>query len=353
MDIRAFKITHDKHLRKYIKQKTKTAQAIAARPRTQQILSYIEEYVFAWGKRIRPYLIYLAYKLYWGKKDEEVISFSWSKELVHTLALIHDDIIDKGELRHGLASFHMFASDIIWGANKAHLWIAQAILAWDLVHAWAYELIYSDYTFKPDCLRAAQKHMQAMIEEVITWQMIDVDSMTGDHVEIEKLEAKNHYKTWQYTFGRPLATWAILAWADKTTIKSLQKIGMRLGKAYQMRDDILDVTITEWDATSHYDNKTKFSDIQDGNPTYITNYIYDNGTYSHRLAISRAMGKRLTPEQIIELRWICIDSGAIAYGIQLLHKYLDEATKLIDKLAVKDPNYKKYLLDIVTLLKKL
>jgi geranylgeranyl pyrophosphate synthase len=128
---------------------------------------------------------------------------------------------------------------------------------------------------------------------------------------------------------------------------------MRLGKAYQMRDDILDVTIAEGDTTSHYDDKTKFSDIQDGQPTYITNYIYDHGTYSHRLAISRAMGKRLTPVQIRELRTICIDSGAIAYGTQLLNDYLAEAAKLIEKLAVKNIAYKKYLLSVVELLKKL
>jgi hypothetical protein len=42
-----------------------------------------------------------------------------------------------------------------------------------------------------------------------------------------------------------------------------------------MRDDILDVTFAEGDDTTYYDNKTKFSDIQDGQQTYLTNYIYE------------------------------------------------------------------------------
>ena len=350
MDISAFKKIHDKYLRRYVKRKIKEAQTIATWPRTQQILWYIEENIFAWGKRIRPYLIYLSYKLYGGKQDDEVIHFWWSTELIHTLALIHDDIIDKGDLRHGIACFHKFATNIIDSSNKEHLWMSQAILAGDLTYAWAYDVLYSQYTFKPDNLRLAQKHMQAMIEEVVVWQMIDVDSMTGDHVEIAKLEAKNHYKTWQYTFGRPMVTWAILAGADKKSIKHLQNIGMRLGKAYQMRDDILDVTISEWDKTTHYDNKTKFSDIQDGQPTYITNYIYEHGSYAHRLAITRAMGKRLSPEQIVELREVCIESWAIAYGTNLLHTYLEEAKKLIQKIPVTDITYKEYLFQIVDLL---
>jgi hypothetical protein len=65
------------------------------------------------------------------------------------------------------------------------------------------------------------------------------------------------------------------------------------------------------------------------------------------------MGKRLTLVQIKELRSICIDSGAIVYGSQLLNDYLAEATKLIEKLVVKNIAYKKYLLSVVELLKKL
>lgn len=84
-------------------------------------------------------------------------------------------------------------------------------------------------------------------------------------------------------------TGALLAGADKKSIKQLEKIGVLLGKAYQMRDDILDVTIVEGDDTSTYDNKTKFSDVQDGQQTHLTNYIYDKGTYAQRLALSQSM----------------------------------------------------------------
>lgn len=58
-------------------------------------------------------------------------------------------------------------------------------------------------------------------------------------------------------------TGALLAGADKKIIKQLEKIGELLGKAYQMRDDILDVMVSDGDDTTTYDNKTKFSDVQD------------------------------------------------------------------------------------------
>jgi geranylgeranyl diphosphate synthase, type I len=150
--------------------------------------------------------------------------------------------------------------------------------------------------------------MQGMMEEVIAGQMIDVDTMGGDTVDIAKLDAKNYYKSGAYTFCRPLVTGALLAGADKKTCKKREKIGVLLGKAYQMRDDILDVLIADGDDTTTYDNKTKFSDVQDGQQTYLTHYIYEHGTYAQRLALSQAMGKRLSSSQIKHLRDIFQDS---------------------------------------------
>lgn len=350
MDIKQFKKVFDKDLTIYVRKKIIQSQKIASRPRTQQILAYVEDSIFAGGKRIRPYLIYLFYKLYWWQEDKEVIRFGQSTELIHTMALMHDDIIDRGSMRHNKPCMHIFASEIIGGANKEHLGVSQALLVGDLLFARAYEVMYNNYTFPLSHTHRAQKHMQEMIEEVISGQMIDVDSMTGDHVDVEKLEAKNHFKSWQYTFTRPMTTWAILAWVDKKTLRCIEKIWMLLWKAYQMRDDILDVTFTEWDDPTNYDTKTTFSDIQDGQQTYLTNYIYEKGTYAHRLAISKAMWKRLSASQIVELRSVFIESWAIAYWKSLLDAYLKEASGLIKKLWVVDGRYKIHLEKVVEIL---
>lgn len=353
MDIHSFKKTSDKVLQIYVKKKIHEAQKITSWDRPKQLVSYIEDSIFAWWKRLRPYLIYIGYKLFGWSQDKEVIRFSGSAELIHSFALIHDDIIDKGEMRHNKLCFHKYASSLIDTPNKDHLGMSQAMLLWDLVYAWAYDILYDEYKLPIVNLKQAQKHMQAMIEEVVAWQMLDVDTMTWEHLDIVKLEEKNHYKSWQYTFTRPLVTWAILAWADKKIQKQLEKIWTLLGKAYQMRDDILDVTIAEWDNTSHYDNKTKFSDIQDAQQTYLTQYIYDHWSYTHRLAISKAMWKRLSKTQISELRSVFIDSWSIAYGEWLLYQYLTDAKILLEKLSVVDSSYKSYIYDVIWLLEKL
>lgn len=353
MHSREYKIILDKQLRAYVKKKITFAQHIAWRPRPQQVIAYIEDAIFAWWKRIRPYLIYLMYKIYGWTNDKEVIRFSGAVELIHSLALIHDDIIDQGTVRHWLPCVHIFAADLLNGENKEHIGIAQGLLAWDLVYARAYDVLYAPYDLPQKNLALAQKNMQLMIEEVVSGQMIDVDIMAGWHVDKEKIDKKNHYKTGQYTFTRPMITGALLAGAAPKVAKKREKIGTLLGKAYQLRDDILDVTITSGDNTAHYDNKTKFSDMQDGQQTFLTNYIYDNGTYAQRLAISRAMGKRLTQAQIDELRTVFVTSGAIAYGETILRDYLDQAYVLIEKMPTPYPAYKEYLYHIIHLLRTL
>lgn len=354
MELKAYKKIVDKQLDGYIKKKITTAQKVATAPRPQQILWYIEDIMLTWGKRIRPYFVYLGYRLYGWWLEKDIYTFSLATELIHTFALVHDDIIDKWTMRHNKQCVHLFAANLIWTKEKDHLGVSQAILVGDLLHAWAYDIIYNtQYAFPAHYLKDGQKNMQAMIEEVIAWQMLDVDTMTGDHVDLEKLETKNHYKSWQYSFTRPFATGALLAWADKKSVQQLEKITTLLGKAYQMRDDILDVTFQAWENASHYDNKTKFSDIQDGQQTYLTNYIYENWTYADRLVLSRAMWKKLSLNEIEELRTLFINSGAIAYAEELLHKYVVEAKKLIDKMKIPAPEYKKHLYEILILLESI
>ncbi len=353
MDLSTFKKTSDKVLHAYVKKKIQTAQKIATRNRPKDFVAYIDDYIFAWWKRLRPYLIFLWYKLYGGVQDAEVIRFWRASELIHTFALIHDDIIDKWEMRHWVKCVHTYATDMIQKDARNHLGISQAILLGDMVYAWAYEALYDTYDFPIKQLHVAQKYMQEMIEEVVVGQMLDVDTMCGEHVTTAQLEEKNHYKSWQYTFSRPLVTGAILAWVDKKNITKLEKIGALLGKAYQMRDDILDVTFAEWDDTTYYDNKTKFSDIQDGQQTYLTNFIYEKWSYTHRAILTKAMWKRLSKSQIDDLRKVFVASGAIEYGKSLLVEYLEEASRQIEKLTVTNIEYKKYMYALIEILSKL
>jgi geranylgeranyl pyrophosphate synthase len=169
-------------------------------------------------------------------------------------------------------------------------------------------------------------------------------------MSVEDIDHKNNYKTWQYTFARPLTTWALLMWADKKTIKHLEKIWTYLWKAYQIRDDILDITIADGDNTSHYDTKTVFSDIQDWQQTYLTHFVQEKWTHKQRLILRQSLGKSLNLQEITLLRAVFVDSGAISYGVGLLEDYLTKARALIEKYDFPNNTYKKHLYEIIDLL---
>lgn len=125
-----------------------------------------------------------------------------------------------------MKSYHTFIAGMLSSSNKDHIGISQAILVGDLIFSWVYEIMYKEYeSISKKHIIAGQKNMQETIEEVIAGQIIDVDMMVGDQVSVELLEKKNHYKSGKYTFVRPLLTGALLAGADTTVCKKLEKIG--------------------------------------------------------------------------------------------------------------------------------
>jgi geranylgeranyl pyrophosphate synthase len=147
--------------------------------------------------------------------------------------------------------------------------------------------------------------------------------------------------------------WAMVAWATKTLCKNFQTIGEHLGAAYQIRDDLLDIILNTGDETSHYDDKTKFSDIQEWQQTFFTHYILEQDNKKHIKTLERCWWKELSQEDITKLQEIFVSSWAIEYGKKLIDFHLNKATKLIDTLPIIDESYRWYYYEIINLLKKL
>jgi geranylgeranyl diphosphate synthase type I len=159
--------------------------------------------------------------------------------------------------------------------------------------AWVYEVMMQTYS-NPHHPQATQT-VHTMIQEVIIGQMIDVDLAIGEPTTMDILETKNRYKTGRYTIARPLVAGAQRAGAPQAQIDILRQIGEILGLAYQLRDDLIDILETEHD-------KTTFYDIQEGQQTLLTQYIYDHGAQEDKDLLSSCMGKPLQPAQITELK---------------------------------------------------
>ena len=183
------------------------------------------------GKRIRPILFMLVYNMYKGK-DKEIIDMAAAIEMIHTYSLIHDDLpcMDNDDLRRGKPTNHK-----VYGENIA-------VLAGDALLNEAMILLM-DFSIKngKDALVAAREIAYAAgADGMIGGQVVDIIN-EGKRISKEELNYMHLKKTGELIRSSIVAG-AILAEADKSEIDLLNKFGMNLGLAFQIKDDILDVT---------------------------------------------------------------------------------------------------------------
>lgn len=325
MDLATFKITFDGILQNYVNKKIEQSKHLISDKKINKFIEYINTFIFSGGKRLRPYGLWLTYMGFWGMNEKAILNFGIIFELLHSMALIHDDIIDQSDKRHNTLTVHSYIQTLLQWNNAGHVAEGQAILIGDLLLSRVYELLLQQHNFNEKLLDEARQNVHSMIEEVILWQMIDVDMTVSEPAALSLIDKKNTYKTASYTFTRPMLTWAILAGANEEQKYLIKELGNYMGMAFQMRDDYLDLTF--WDKT-----KSAFTDIQEGQQTYFTNYIFEKWTPEHQNLLKSCMGKKLDKAQIKELQAMFESSGAIAFGKTCVITYSQKAREILEQI---------------------
>lgn len=190
--------------------------------------------VFAGGKRLRPILCMEAARMVSGKLPDGVEELAAAIEMLHTYSLIHDDLpaLDNDDLRRGRPTCH-----VVYGE-------AMAILAGDALQNYAFEVMSK--------LRCPAEARVRIIEE-LAHGTGTIDGMIGGQVmDIESEHARPDAKTLEYIhraktgalITSTLLAGCIYAGANATEIQRVREFGRAAGLAFQIADDILDVTST-------------------------------------------------------------------------------------------------------------
>lgn len=176
------------------------------------------------GKRVRPMLAILAYQLY--KKDTDKVIFPiLALEVFHNFTLVHDDIMDKAPLRRGNKTVHTK-----WNSNIA-------ILSGDVMLVKAYELL----SHAPkEVLPTLLSKFNTCAQEVCEGQQKDMDFENRPSVTVEEYLDMIRQKT-AVLLGFSLEMGAILGGAPKGESDRLYQVGVNLGLAFQLQDDLLDL----------------------------------------------------------------------------------------------------------------
>ena len=190
--------------------------------------------LFAGGKRLRPCLLIAAAEAVGGSRYD-VLPFAVATEFLHTYTLIHDDLpaLDNDSLRRGKPTNHKVFGEAI------------AILAGDALLTQAFVLMTDSLGMasipQKNLLRASHDMARALSSTgVIGGQVVDLES-EGKPVDAETLEYIHIYKT-GFFFKSCVRCGAILSQATVSQIKALSSFGAHIGLAFQIIDDILDIT---------------------------------------------------------------------------------------------------------------
>ena len=210
----------------------------------------------AGGKRLRPLLMHEVYKMF-GGNGKEIEPFMAAIEMIHTSSLIHDDLpcMDNDELRRGKpTTWKVYGYDM-------------AVLAGDALMIFAFETSAKALALGADAA-AVVKAMGILAQKtgiygMIGGQTVDVE-LTGKPVPREKLDFIYRLKTGAL-LEASMMIGAVLAGATDEQVKTVESIAASVGLAFQIQDDILDVT-----STAEVLGKPVLSDEKNSKTTYVT-----------------------------------------------------------------------------------
>ena len=221
------------------------------------IMDAMEYSVMAGGKRLRPMLMQETYKLF-GGEGELVEPFMAAMEMIHTYSLVHDDLpaMDDDDYRRGRKTTH-----VVYGE-------AMGILAGDALLNFAFETAAKTFTMFPEKSLEIGKALQVLsgkagIYGMIGGQVVDVES-AGNNISKDVLDFIYELKT-SALIESSMMIGAILAGADEKDVQTVEKIAKNVGIAFQIQDDILDVTSTVEEL-----GKPIHSDEKNEKTTYVT-----------------------------------------------------------------------------------
>lgn len=340
-----YKKEFDVYLKEYFKEKKKSFKEID--PLAEEAVKIIEKFTVSGGKRVRPALVYYGFLLGGGKIDSQnkknILEASMSIELIHSFLLIHDDIIDRDEKRHGVDTVHesykKIAEKFFPKTDKNHFGNSMAIIAGDLAASMANEILFKS-KFKPKIILSALLQLQKIVYTTIPGEMLDVVmEARGESTEDEILRM-HEGKTAFYTFEGPLHLGITLA-ENKSgdLLKNISDYSSNVGKAFQVRDDILGVFGDEKKL-----GKPIGSDIIEKKQTLLVLKALENGNSIQKKTINLLLGKRdLSFAELEEFRKIIIETGSLKYSKQLANKFSKQAIESLSRIKSENQEAKDFL----------
>jgi octaprenyl-diphosphate synthase len=279
-----------------------TVQAIT------EIAGYLRE---GGGKRIRPTLLLLAARGL-GYRGRGSVRLGAVVEMVHTATLVHDDIIDAADTRRGRPS-----ANTTWGNSRC-------VLAGDWLYMQAFRVALDERNFKVLDL------LIGLTQQMVEGELLQTETL-GRMVSEDEYYDLIYRKT-ACLFRVSMRLGAVLSEVTDALEEQLGEYGRNLGVAFQIVDDVLDLTASEETL-----GKPVASDLREGKATLPVIHAYQHGTPAERAAIDQVLAdqsfERVSHAEILA---ILERHRSVDYALATAYRYADLARALVADLPESD-----------------
>ncbi len=284
------------------------------------------------GKRLRPVLVLMACEAVGGDINR-ALTPAIGLEMFHNFTLLHDDVMDKADIRRGKPTVH-----VKWDDNTA-------ILSGDAMLTMATQLIAQA---PADVMPQVMDLYNRTAMEIYEGQQYDVDFETRNDVTVDEYIEMIRLKT-SVLLGCACKMGALIGGADEATAQLFYKVGENLGLAFQLQDDMLDV----WGDEATF-GKAIGGDIMNNKKTFLLINAMQRATGDHKVELSLWLStpnaSRAVKVPAVTAIYDALDLRSLS--LDAINRYNDEALEALSKIAISDEARSEFANFITRLVKR-
>ena len=263
----------------------------------------------AGGKRLRPVMAMITCDMV-GGNSKKAIPFAAALETIHNFTLVHDDVMDDDDLRHGVDACHT-----IYG-------LSTAILAGDTLFAYAFEMI-TDCDIEDAVKADLVKNVAYVVRKIAEGQQMDINFEEEETVDAKEYLEMIRLKT-SILFGAAAYGGAKIGGTNEEEARELEMMATNVGLGFQIWDDYLDATAPE-----EVLGKPSGSDIRQGKRTLLVIEGLNRTNETDRKRLIEILDSKNTEEEVKEAVEIMERCGALEECHKQANGYLEGARKTL------------------------
>lgn len=261
------------------------------------------------GKEIRPTLVFMTARMF-GEIDKRSYIAATMIELLHTATLIHDDVVDEADKRRGFLSINK-----LW-KNKAGVLLGDFLLSKGLLIA----LDNKEYDMLQILSGAVKQMSEGELRQLKTAKLFNMTEDRYFQIISEKTAS---------LISACCECGASASTGDKETIQTMREIGLKIGIAFQIKDDLFDYGLDDV-------GKPKRNDIQERKVTLPLIKAYEKSSSLETLRIKRLMRKRKKSDKDVDaIVEFVHEKNGLLYAKESMNRYAEQALEQLETLPVE------------------